>query len=293
MKFRISNIENMSFKEIANIFCKSFQGYSVHLNVDENEIKNRFEREGLEKALSFVLMDENYKKVGICFNSHINNTVRCGGFGIYPEYRRKGIAQRFLEKVIKIFSERGFKEYRLEVLKDNLDAICLYKKIGFKVVGEIAVLDGKFFKNPNSEKYELDYNIFEINDSSIGLVKEFRRKVLFDDKIWECKIHNIISSDSNKGIFFYERKTCKRLSGRNLKGYMIFQGEKLTDSNIVIKDFQCYDYCCGIIFKMLGDIFENSKVQFYYIDEESNLFKYFVNSYFDIKYPQLLMKKII
>jgi ribosomal-protein-alanine acetyltransferase len=52
-------------------------------------------------------------------------------------YRRKGIAQKLLQEIETIFREKGIKECRLEVREDNVAALNLYQKLGYKKVGKL------------------------------------------------------------------------------------------------------------------------------------------------------------
>ena len=56
---------------------------------------------------------------------------------IAPAYRRKGIAKKLLQEIETIFREKGIKECRLEVREDNVAALNLYQKLGYKKVGKL------------------------------------------------------------------------------------------------------------------------------------------------------------
>ena len=56
---------------------------------------------------------------------------------IAPTYRRKGIAQKLLQEIETIFRKKGIKECRLEVREDNVAALNLYQKLGYKKVGKL------------------------------------------------------------------------------------------------------------------------------------------------------------
>lgn len=56
---------------------------------------------------------------------------------ISPIHRRKGIGIKLLQEIEKIFRERGVKTCRLEVREDNVAALNLYQKLGYKKVGEL------------------------------------------------------------------------------------------------------------------------------------------------------------
>ena len=56
--------------------------------------------------------------------------------GIVPEHRGQGIGSRLLTRSLKhAFERSGLIRVELEVYPDNLPAICLYAKYGFKVEG--------------------------------------------------------------------------------------------------------------------------------------------------------------
>lgn len=54
-----------------------------------------------------------------------------------PLHRRKGIAKKLLEELEGMFAERGAKESRLEVREDNVVAVTLYRKFGYRQVGRL------------------------------------------------------------------------------------------------------------------------------------------------------------
>ena len=54
---------------------------------------------------------------------------------VKPEYRKRGIASGLLNELMRAGSERGVKDYTLEVRAGNHGAIALYEKLGFKTEG--------------------------------------------------------------------------------------------------------------------------------------------------------------
>jgi len=52
-------------------------------------------------------------------------------------HRRKGTAQKLLQEIEKIFTEKGVKACRLEVREDNIAALRLYQKFGYKKVAKL------------------------------------------------------------------------------------------------------------------------------------------------------------
>jgi ribosomal-protein-alanine N-acetyltransferase len=70
-------------------------------------------------------------------------------FGVMPEYQRKGIGLKLAKESLKFVKQKGF-QVKLEVHKDNIAAIELYKKLGFTYLG--------------------DYNVYIIRD--LGIIEE-------------------------------------------------------------------------------------------------------------------------
>jgi len=56
---------------------------------------------------------------------------------VSPVQRRKGIAQKLLQEIEKIFKEKGVKTSRLEVREDNVAALGLYEKLGYRKVAKL------------------------------------------------------------------------------------------------------------------------------------------------------------
>jgi len=54
-----------------------------------------------------------------------------------PSHRRGGVAQKLLIELEALFTEKGAVESRLEVRDDNVAAISLYQKLGYKRVGKL------------------------------------------------------------------------------------------------------------------------------------------------------------
>ena len=62
-----------------------------------------------------------------------------GGFGVVPEHRGRGLAQRYLDETLAIAREAGATSVELEVLTYNPRAIRLYERAGFARIDEVVV----------------------------------------------------------------------------------------------------------------------------------------------------------
>jgi ribosomal protein S18 acetylase RimI-like enzyme len=59
-------------------------------------------------------------------------------FGILPEYQGNGLSKMLMSETLKVIKQKGF-QVKLEVHSNNFKAINLYKKFGFRHLGELNV----------------------------------------------------------------------------------------------------------------------------------------------------------
>lgn len=110
-----------------------------------------FEKEAFTKQqIAYLLTDYNSislvakvngKIIGFIIGKiHIERKSAIGHIltiDVLPTHRRKGIAQRLLEEIEKIFREKGIKVCHLEVREDNVAALSLYQKSGYRKIGKL------------------------------------------------------------------------------------------------------------------------------------------------------------
>ncbi len=94
---------------------------------------------------------ENDKSIAYCQviykvnSTNFNSGAKINAIGVLPDYRGKGYGKELLQQVVNALKENsGIKNIHLEVVKDNLIAINLYKELGFEKTGELKNL---FTKN--------------------------------------------------------------------------------------------------------------------------------------------------
>lgn len=57
------------------------------------------------------------------------------GFRVRPEYRNLGVGTHILSAIEQDLVERGFRSVILNVARDNPDALRLYQRLGFRIIG--------------------------------------------------------------------------------------------------------------------------------------------------------------
>ena len=108
-------------------------------NIQDSEGELRF-RLGDERTKIFVAQD-NEKVVSSVTVWHINDD-RAATENIFtiPEYRRRKIGIATVAKSLSYLREKGYKMATLTCLGDNVNAIALYNRIGYKVIGHLLAM---------------------------------------------------------------------------------------------------------------------------------------------------------
>jgi len=87
----------------------------------------------LAKASSICLgAVESKRLVGYVINSRYVDAWHVMNVAVDPDYQRRGIATRLLERLFELTADDERRGYTLEVRVSNKDAIRLYEKLGFE-----------------------------------------------------------------------------------------------------------------------------------------------------------------
>ena len=108
----------------------SFPLFSVE-NFTYKLTKNEFSTNPYLKIITYVEKD---KIIGFLLYSLIYDRIEIEQFEVITKERRKGIGDKLLDYLIEKYKEKDIKNITLEVKEDNIAAINLYKKYGFKKV---------------------------------------------------------------------------------------------------------------------------------------------------------------
>lgn len=126
-KYQIVKMEKVHIAEIAELEKICFSSpWSQNALAEEllNEQSHFLAAVANEKVLGYIGVQE------IVGEAYITNIA------VFPEYRRRGIAQALLQKAVDAAQNRNCAFITLEVRKSNCSAIALYEKLDFKNVGE-------------------------------------------------------------------------------------------------------------------------------------------------------------
>ena len=84
--------------------------------------------------LKIITYVEKDKIIGFLLYSLIYDRIEIEQFEVITKERRKGIGDKLLKYLIEKYQDTDIKNITLEVKEDNIIAISLYKKYGFKKV---------------------------------------------------------------------------------------------------------------------------------------------------------------
>ncbi|MFA6201070.1 MAG: GNAT family N-acetyltransferase [Bacteroidales bacterium] len=141
----IKSLKDISFDELFISFNEAFGSYEVQVN--KEELRVMLKRRGFVKELSFgVFEDERLISFTLNGIGQFNGlkTAYDTGTGTIEEFRGKGIASTIFNYSLPFLKEAGVKQYLLEVLQHNTNAVSVYRKLGFETIREF-----NYFKQAN------------------------------------------------------------------------------------------------------------------------------------------------
>jgi ribosomal protein S18 acetylase RimI-like enzyme len=84
----------------------------------------------------FVLEDTSENKIlGTSWMTFDGRRIHLHHIGVLPEYQNRGYGSRLTQKSLEFAKEKGY-QIKLEVEENNHKAIAIYKKLGFKRLGD-------------------------------------------------------------------------------------------------------------------------------------------------------------
>jgi len=128
-KFIIRRMEERDLPAVLAIERLSFPN-PWHESTFRGEIQNR--------SISYpwvIVREPGSHVVGYIIFWKIGEEVQVNNIAVHPDFRRRGLGEALLRKVISWVKQQGAQYITLEVRQSNLAAQALYFKLGFKPVG--------------------------------------------------------------------------------------------------------------------------------------------------------------
>ena len=112
---------------------KEYDSYPL-FSVDNFTYKLTEKEFSTNPYLKIITYVEKDKIIGFLLYSLIYDRIEIEQFEVITKERRKGIGDKLLKYLIEKYQDTDIKNMTLEVKEDNIIAINLYKKYGFKKV---------------------------------------------------------------------------------------------------------------------------------------------------------------
>jgi len=212
----IRSLGDTGFETLFNAFNDAFCDYEIQVN--RKELSIMLERRGFSPGLSFGAFDDEKLVAFTCNGTGMFkgvNTAYDTGTGTIGKYRGKGLATKIFEYSLPFMKQNGIRQYLLEVLQHNPNAIKVYTNLGFNVSREF-----NYFKQ-NVDEVKLNAHVlpakFHIQETGLNHKDEM---ALFWDFIpsWQ----NSFEAISRRPDDF---KMVAAFEGRQLIGYGIVEPE--------------------------------------------------------------------
>jgi RimJ/RimL family protein N-acetyltransferase len=119
------------------------EGKYLYLNdeiMDMEEERRWFERMAKEGMIYLVAKVEGEVVGGASMHPQIDKRAHVAEFGIFicSGYRNLGLGTAMIKEFIEIAKKRGFEILQLSVFANNNRALNVYKKCGFKEIGNLS-----------------------------------------------------------------------------------------------------------------------------------------------------------
>ncbi len=123
-KISFRNYTPDDFDEVMNLW--TLTGMGGKERGDNNEVIMRT----INAGGRLLIMEKNGKITGTAWITHDNRRTFLHHFGIHPDFQGQGLSVKLMDECMKIIKEIGY-QVKLEVHKQNIKALKVYKKYGF------------------------------------------------------------------------------------------------------------------------------------------------------------------
>lgn len=123
-------------------FVEGFQGYVVPVQIEEEPFTRMIAAEHVDLGASVVALDAHDAPLGVCLLAIREGVGWCGGLGVVPAMRRKGLGRALMVRSVDEARARGLERYLLECINGNESASRLYLGLGFQVIRRLDFFDG-------------------------------------------------------------------------------------------------------------------------------------------------------
>ncbi|WP_442597168.1 GNAT family N-acetyltransferase [Neobacillus sp. D3-1R] len=225
---KIKRLSECTLLEATQAWNEAFSNYSLNMEITVEQLTNMLGKKELSPSLSIVAFIDD-KPVGFVFNAvKVIDGVKTawdGGTGVSPHHQGLGIGKVLMEATLDIYKKSSVEMATLEVLTNNVPAIKLYERFGYKKENTTWT-----FTNENLKLANIVEEQFSNYTLKLGYVSDVKALSFYNNDVtWESRPENIFNGYS---LIVYDKKG-------NPLGYALFKrfpGER-GESNVLL--FQC------------------------------------------------------
>lgn len=137
--FRVAPATTVSLDAFADLFKRSFDGYFYPNNTTAAVMARRIRTEQIDLARTLILLvdDEPAGQAALALR---DQRAWCGGFGIVPAFRGRGLAHHLADAMVAQARETGARSLQLEVLTRNVAAFTVYQRVGLQPKRDLLIM---------------------------------------------------------------------------------------------------------------------------------------------------------
>ncbi|MGX7668961.1 GNAT family N-acetyltransferase [Flavobacterium pedocola] len=164
----ISSLSNIPLAILADTFNQAFSDYLVPMCLTEDDLKTKFHTENISLEHSVGAFDKD-RLVGFMFIGSETNTETTifynGGTGVIPSHRGQQLTEKMYTYLLKQPITNKHSVHLLEVITENLKAVNIYEKAGFKTKRLVTCFKGMV--NPPKNIAPLDFKPITFEDTLV------------------------------------------------------------------------------------------------------------------------------
>jgi GNAT superfamily N-acetyltransferase len=130
----------VSLEAYAAAFTEGFRGYHRTLESDAAEMARRGRIYNHDLRHSLIAYDGD-EVAGVAVLSIRGERGWCGGFGVAPAFRRRGVGRALMSALLDSARAAGVRHLSLEVSEHNPTARRLYERAGLRVTRDLLIVE--------------------------------------------------------------------------------------------------------------------------------------------------------
>lgn len=133
MNIEIRDFEPSDFDQVMNVWQETLLG-----GAQRGDTKEIIEQSIAMGGRLLVAVENKNEIIGTSWMTFDGRRIHLHHIGVKPSYQRNGIGSMLTQFSLKHAKETGY-QIKLEVHKENITAISIYKKLGFNYLGDYDV----------------------------------------------------------------------------------------------------------------------------------------------------------